>query len=447
MATLDPGERDTIARPVEQLFDELERLEVLDESFELDGVAGIDLGFEDLAFRSEPLRDDLVRVHLTGGTASYAVDTDDIPVGDFLTDTFDRFGIEYRGIQESDTDVARPRRGRRHLRRGRRDTGDGWRISLGYTADRGGPHVVGCTRCPPPGPGSPPSAPRPPRRPSRDFLRGGGRHRHRGRGRPAVPRRAARPCTTTGRRWWAASSSHGRRRPGRHRAGRSRPALHHRRRSRPGLRRQHRIDVMTEDFSGGGTIAGGCVEVRGDMRTTFEEEAQLELPDGPICRDDIEDLVEEATGGTAPGRPLVRLRRPRRPGAGHRWATARRRRSASRSCASTAVVRRPLGTWADLGLAVLETLDRQDLEAFVDGVEEFFAGLRRHGRRGLRPARHSTSFDGAAGGDETSGGRGLRQLAAVPEHHRPVQPGGRAGRARRARDAGTDPTGKVGSSG
>ena len=40
IATLDAGERDTIAGPVEQLFDELERLEVLDDSFQLDGVDG-----------------------------------------------------------------------------------------------------------------------------------------------------------------------------------------------------------------------------------------------------------------------------------------------------------------------------------------------------------------------------------------------------------------------
>ncbi|HEY1118254.1 MAG TPA: hypothetical protein VGE43_11155, partial [Acidimicrobiales bacterium] len=35
----------------------------------------------------------------------------------------------------------------------------------------------------------------------------------------------------------------------------------------------------------------------------------------------------------------------------------------------------PIGTWADLGMAVLETLDRQDLEDLVDGIEEFFGGF------------------------------------------------------------------------
>lgn len=36
MAALDPGERDALRGPVEDLFGELERLEVLDDSFELD---------------------------------------------------------------------------------------------------------------------------------------------------------------------------------------------------------------------------------------------------------------------------------------------------------------------------------------------------------------------------------------------------------------------------
>lgn len=42
LATLEPGERDAISAPVEQLFEELERLEVLDDSFDLAGIDGID---------------------------------------------------------------------------------------------------------------------------------------------------------------------------------------------------------------------------------------------------------------------------------------------------------------------------------------------------------------------------------------------------------------------
>src|SRR5690606_36910353 len=66
LATLDPGERDALSDPVEDLFEQLERLEVLDDSFELDGVQGIDLEFEDLTFRNEPVREDRARAYLTG---------------------------------------------------------------------------------------------------------------------------------------------------------------------------------------------------------------------------------------------------------------------------------------------------------------------------------------------------------------------------------------------
>ncbi len=131
MAALDPGERDALRGPVEDMFGELERLEVLDDSFELGGIEGIDLEFSDVTFRSEPVRDDLTRVYLTGGTVTTSVDTDELPIGAFVTDTVERFGGEVGGFQESETtDIYE---GGDEVFLVAHDGGDGWRVSIGYT--------------------------------------------------------------------------------------------------------------------------------------------------------------------------------------------------------------------------------------------------------------------------------------------------------------------------
>lgn len=132
MASLDPGERDALRGPVEDMFGELERLEVLDESFELGGVEGIDLEFADVTFRSEPVRDDLTRVYLTGGTVTTSVDTDELPIGAFVTDTVERFGGEVGGFQQSETaDIFED--GNDEVFLVARNGSDGWRVSIGYT--------------------------------------------------------------------------------------------------------------------------------------------------------------------------------------------------------------------------------------------------------------------------------------------------------------------------
>lgn len=372
VGTLDPDERDAIAGPVEQLFEELERLEVLDESFELDGISGIDLEFEDLAFRTEAVRDDLVRVHLTGGTASYAVDTDEIPVGDFLVDTFDRFGVDYPGIQESDSEVLDPEQsGDTFLVA--RDTGDGWRISLGYTAveatrmgmDAGIP--VAGAGLEPVGAGSPEEA-------VEGFLRAAATLNVEA----AVARLSPRELRAVHDYWPVLADDADLPTPEDLDAEIELTDLELR--SETGGDRARvfvdsiGVDVVGEDFVGGGTIAGGCIEVRGDVRESFEEE-DVDLPEGPICKDDIESILDDATDDADLGMGLGRfgmlgglgdlgLGEEETPEIGittvridGEWFVA------------------PLGTFADLGLAVLETVQRQDLDAMADGVEELFDGF------------------------------------------------------------------------
>jgi hypothetical protein len=364
LATLDPGERDALTGPVEELFSELERLEVLDESFELDGVSGVDLEFDGLTFRQEPVRADLVRVYLTGGTASFAVDTDAIPVGDFVTDTFERFGVEYRGIQQSDSEALDPAEADDTFVVVR-NTGDGWRVSLGYTAVEAARMRAGA-QVPVAGAGLTAIGADSPEAAVEGFLRavigidveGAVARLSPGELRavhdywPALvggadlPTAADVPAemdltdlelrsTTDGDRGQVFVDSIG-------------------------------IDVVTEDFEGGATISDGCITMRGDVRTALEE-AELGLADGPICQDDIEAILEEAAGETG-GFGLF--------GLGGLDTLAFEGGGDTPELGIT-VVRidgdwyvAPLGTWADLGLAVLETLEREDLDAMVDSIEE-----------------------------------------------------------------------------
>lgn len=129
LAALDPAERESLQAPVEGLFDELSRLEVLDDDFTLSGVAGFDIEFTDVTYRTEEVRDGLSRVYFTGGTVATSINGDEIPVGDFVRDMLDEFEVDIDDLSESETTdiddddtflVAR-------------DTDDGWRVSIGYT--------------------------------------------------------------------------------------------------------------------------------------------------------------------------------------------------------------------------------------------------------------------------------------------------------------------------
>ena len=134
LATLDPGERDALAQPVQDLFDELERLEVLDTSFDPGHIGGLDLRFDDMQYREEPVRDGLVRVHLVGGQMSYSLDGGSFPIGDFVRDTLDRFGVDLSEVQQSDSNAVEGNpEDFLAVRRGP----DGWRVSIAYTVAEG----------------------------------------------------------------------------------------------------------------------------------------------------------------------------------------------------------------------------------------------------------------------------------------------------------------------
>ena len=129
LAALDPGERDALRPPVEDLFEELKRLEVVDPSLELTGIQGFDFLFEDVVLRSEPVRDDLVRVYFDGGTMTSSVTGEELPIGDFVADTLERFDTDISELDESETQELQADDTFFVARNG----DDGWRVSIGYT--------------------------------------------------------------------------------------------------------------------------------------------------------------------------------------------------------------------------------------------------------------------------------------------------------------------------
>jgi hypothetical protein len=351
----------------------------------------------------------LRRAALVGGTASYAVDTDEIPVGEFLSDTFERLGVEYRGIRQSDSEVLDPD-GAGEAFVVVRNTGDGWHVSPGYTAVEAARLDMGAP-VPSAGAGLTASGADSPEGAVEEFLEAAVAIDVEG----ALARLSPGELGAVHDYWPVLAAS------GDVPTAEDVPAditlrdlvL---RPTTDGDRgevfvERIGIDVVTEDFTGGGTFTGGCIEVRGDVRTTFEDEG-VDLPEGPICRDDIEEIVEDAIGGLdrmallfgvfgglgdlaiddeeTPnlGISVVRIDGTDRTDGG--WFVA------------------PVSTWADAGLAVLETLEREDLDAMVESVEGFFGGFTGMVGGGLVPPGMIDDFGEVEGSTEVFGEVGER---------------------------------------
>lgn len=86
LASLPPGERDTLRPLAQDMAEELTRLGVLDDSFELGGVGGVDLEFEDLTYEVNELADGIATVHVIGGTVRGRYELAELPLGETLTD-------------------------------------------------------------------------------------------------------------------------------------------------------------------------------------------------------------------------------------------------------------------------------------------------------------------------------------------------------------------------
>lgn len=130
LAAMEPGERDLLRDSVQGMFSEFERLEVVDDSFELTGIEGIDIEFSDVTYRVEDVRPGLSRVYFTGGEVSGTIKADELPIGEFVQDTLDRFEADISGFEESGTEPITDDDTFLAVV----DGDDGWRVSIGYTA-------------------------------------------------------------------------------------------------------------------------------------------------------------------------------------------------------------------------------------------------------------------------------------------------------------------------
>lgn len=86
LAALPPSERDPLRDNLPDIADELERLGILSDDFDLGKVRGIDLGFDNLRFTTTTIADGVAAVKITGGDASYRVVPRELPLGDFVTE-------------------------------------------------------------------------------------------------------------------------------------------------------------------------------------------------------------------------------------------------------------------------------------------------------------------------------------------------------------------------
>jgi hypothetical protein len=81
-----PGERETFRQPLIDLVDELRRLEVFDDTADLNKVAGFDITIDDEDISIDDSNvDDISKVSITG-TSTLTVDGDKVPIGDLVTD-------------------------------------------------------------------------------------------------------------------------------------------------------------------------------------------------------------------------------------------------------------------------------------------------------------------------------------------------------------------------
>lgn len=365
LAALEPGERDTLSQPMKELFDELERLEIVDDSFELTGISGIDLEFDDLTFRSEPVIDGLARVYLTGGTASYDIDSSELPIGDFLAETLDRFGVDYEGYRDSDSEAISEGDDDTFL--AVRDTGDGWRVSIGYTAAEAARISMGK---PVPAVGLTPVGADSPEAAVDGFLHAAAALDIR----DLVARLSPHEMGAL-QHYWPVLVEPGSI-PDADELGVQITLSDLEYRSRTdGNRAQvfidsFGIDVVADDGTeGGATIADGCITLRGEAAEVVQEE--LDAPDGTLCKDDLEALFEEAmaesgdlgfdfgdfdlmlpdAGGEVPSIGITTTK------VDGQWYVA------------------PIRTYADVGIELLRLVEREHIESVLDAIEDFFGSF------------------------------------------------------------------------
>ncbi len=92
-----PGERETFGDPAQELFDELRRLEVLDDGASLEGLDGFDVVLEDRSVSVAGTNvNDIVNITMRAD-ASVSVNGEELPIGNLLEDNF---GEAFEGVDD-----------------------------------------------------------------------------------------------------------------------------------------------------------------------------------------------------------------------------------------------------------------------------------------------------------------------------------------------------------
>jgi len=122
---VDPAEVGALRAALVQAESDAKRLELVDESFRLDGIAGIDIQADGLQYATNDLTSDLATVTATAGTLTTTIDPAAFPFGDVLHESADD------GASTSTVDLAADGSGWATLATVRRD--GRWYVSVSFT--------------------------------------------------------------------------------------------------------------------------------------------------------------------------------------------------------------------------------------------------------------------------------------------------------------------------
>jgi len=98
LEALPPSERDVLEGPLQDIVNELKRLDVLAGNADLENLAGVEAEVEGLELSSQRIRDGLAEVRIDGGTITTSADPSQLPLGGFVRDVA---GDELRQAQPS----------------------------------------------------------------------------------------------------------------------------------------------------------------------------------------------------------------------------------------------------------------------------------------------------------------------------------------------------------
>jgi hypothetical protein len=101
---LVPGEREVIKDATADYVDELSRLGVLSDDFDLSGVPGFEFAYDSMTYDVEQANERVWLVEITGGEITLGANVADLPLGEML---FDRFDLDEVGPTDTATiDIA-----------------------------------------------------------------------------------------------------------------------------------------------------------------------------------------------------------------------------------------------------------------------------------------------------------------------------------------------------